>query len=682
MGALRLATAMRGVHCLLHAPQGDSYADLLFTMIERRPARPPVSYTSFQQRDLGRSTADLIKEAARAAYERFRPEVLMVGESCTAELLQDQAGALVRSLGLPVPVLPLDLPSWSRKETWGASETFHRLVRALLKPRAPAPGTPRPARALGQAPRANLLGPIALGFRCRDDVTAISRLLAAIGVEVQVIAPLGARPADLLRLPEADFNVCLYPEIAEPTCAWLERTFHQPWVRTVPIGVGATRDFLAEVGRVAGDESVAEAAARLMAPAVSVAAAGLTAFSASSASSTSSTSSAAAAAPASASAQGASPTASPQASPSAATVPFPEGQGLTTPVFQPRLPWYSHSVDATYLTGKRVFIFGDATHAIAAARIVDQELGMSVVGLGTYLREQARPVREAARPYGLEALITDDYLEVEARIAEAHPELVLGTQMERHIAKRLGIPCAVISGPAHVQDFPARYAPQMGYEGADVIFDTWIGPLMMGLEEHLLTMFRGDFEFGEEPLAVAETRPAGASAAEVSPGGRQFGASSCVPAANHVVTLAGAPPEVRANARGAAGQGEFTGRPAVATSPQAAIPELAPVRIAAHGTAVAPEVTGLAPATSPKVAGPSPTVRSEAAGLSPAIRPEVAGEPVNEPVWDPLAENELKKIPFFVRGKARRNTERFARERGLATITLETLYDAKAHFGR
>jgi light-independent protochlorophyllide reductase subunit B len=35
-----------------------------------------------------------------------------------------------------------------------------------------------------------------------------------------------------------------------------------------------------------------------------------------------------------------------------------------------------------------------------------------------------------------------------------------------------------------------------------------------------------------------------------------------------------------------------------------------------------------------------------------------------------------------VRGKARRNTERFATERGIATITLETLYDAKAHYAR
>ena len=39
--AMRIATAMRDVHYVLHAPQGDTYADLLFTMIERRDRRPP-----------------------------------------------------------------------------------------------------------------------------------------------------------------------------------------------------------------------------------------------------------------------------------------------------------------------------------------------------------------------------------------------------------------------------------------------------------------------------------------------------------------------------------------------------------------------------------------------------------------------------------------------------------------
>jgi len=510
VGAIRIAASMKGVHCVLHAPQGDSYADLLFTMVERRATRPPVSYTSFDARDLGRNTADLVKQTLRSVYERYRPDLLIVGETCTAELMQDQPGTLARGMGLPVPVLPLDLPSYSRKEIWGASETFYRLVRGLLKPYVPAPDhgpQPRPA---GGRPRANLLGPTSLGFRCRDDVKAVKRLLASVGVDVHVTAPLGAGVKDLLRIPEADFNVCLYPEVAEAACAWLERMFGQPSVRTVPIGVGATREFLSEVAEIAGVDV-----------------------------------------------------------------------GAALDGDECRLPWYAHSVDATYLTGKRVFIFADATHAVAAARIAEEELGLAVVGIGTYCREHARAIRDAAARYGVDALITDDYLEVEARIAELHPELVLGTQMERHIAKRLGIPCAVVSSPVHVQDFPARYSPQMGFDGADVIFDTWVHPLMMGLEEHLLTMFRGDFEFRDD-----------------------------------------APPS--------------------------------------HlGLAAKPAVPNLA-----------------------AVAEISAPDPERTVAWDTDAEAELKKIPFFVRGKARRNTERFAQERGVSTITLETLYDAKAHFGR
>jgi light-independent protochlorophyllide reductase subunit B len=242
-----------------------------------------------------------------------------------------------------------------------------------------------------------------------------------------------------------------------------------------------------------------------------------------------------------------------------------------------RLPWYSRSVDSTYLTGKRVFVFGDATHAIAAARIASRELGFEVVGLGTYSREMAREMRAAAAELGLEALISDDYLAVEAAIAEAAPELVLGTQMERHSAKRLGIPCAVISTPLHVQDVPARYAPQMGWEGANVIFDSWVHPLMMGLEEHLIGMFRHDFEFVDGHRShLGDGAPAASSEAQ----------------------------------------------PAAAAS--------------------------------------------VAAGLA----------------WSPEGEAELAKIPFFVRGKVRKNTETYARERGLALIDSEALYEAKAHFSR
>ena len=168
--------------------------------------------------------------------------------------------------------------------------------------------------------------------------------------------------------------------------------------------------------------------------------------------------------------------------------------------------------------------------------------------------------------------------------------------MERHIAKRLKLPCAVISAPVHVQDFPARYSPQMGFEGANVLFDSWVHPLMMGLEEHLLAMFKDDFEFHE-----------GAAASHLS-----------------------------------------------------------------HAGAVAQPA--------PVVAAVALAANAQAAAEAPASN--VIAMAVDAASWATDAQKELQKIPFFVRGKARRNTERFAAERGLATITVDTLYDAKAHFGR
>ena len=459
VGAMRIATSMRDVHYVLHAPQGDTYADLLFTMIERRDRRPPVTYTTFQARDLGGDTANLLKSTIADAYERFRPNALMVGESCTAELIQDQPGSLANGMGFPVPVVPLELPSYSKKENWGAAESFYYLVRHVLAHRAQAhagsaaavaaerdaelvedAGLTPVAADVQRRPRVNLLGATALGFRCRDDVVEITRLLGSLGVDVNVAAPLDATVDDLARIPDADFNVCLYPEIARTTCTWLERTYGQSFTRTVPIGVGATLDFIREIGELAGIDVSAQLDGD------------------------------------------------------------PDGGARS------RLPWYSRSIDSTYLTNKRVFIFADGTHAIAAARIARDELGFEIVGLGTFSREMAKDVRAAAKEHGLEALITDDYLAVEEAIEALHPELVLGTQMERHIAKRLGLPCAVISTPVHVQDFPARYSPNMGFEGANVVFDTWVHPLLMGLEEHLLHMFRDDFEFNDAAAPVAPAR--------------------------------------------------------------------------------------------------------------------------------------------------------------------------------
>ena len=67
-------------------------------------------------------------------------------------------------------------------------------------------------------------------------------------------------------------------------------------------------------------------------------------------------------------------------------------------------------------------------------------------------------------------------------------------------------------------------------------------------------------------------------------------------------------------------------------------------------------------------------------GVAKTPQPQATGSDVA--VWLADAEKELKKIPFFVRGKAKRNTEKYALEKGVTEISVDTLYEAKAHYAR
>jgi light-independent protochlorophyllide reductase subunit B len=170
----------------------------------------------------------------------------------------------------------------------------------------------------------------------------------------------------------------------------------------------------------------------------------------------------------------------------------------------------------------------------------------------------------------------------------------------------------------------------MGYEGANVLFDTWVQPLMMGLEEHLLQMFREDFEFH----ADAPASHLGARSAPLD--GRGTGHAAAAPA-----------------------QADVAPSPAEALEVGDVVQVTGDLGIAIDAAPVVP-------------AGPTPAPAALAA----------VPKPTGAPTWAGDAERELGRIPFFVRGKARRNTERYAQEHGVGLITVETLYEAKAHFSR
>jgi len=143
-----------------------------------------------------------------------------------------------------------------------------------------------------------------------------------------------------------------------------------------------------------------------------------------------------------------------------------------------------------------------------------EELDMHVEFVGTYALEWETWLRERVADVCDNVLATSDYRVVAREIDRVRPDIVFGSQMERHSASAVGVPCAVVSPPAHILNFPLGYAPFVGYEGANHIGDLVNTTQILGLEHHLIETFgpRGQGRYAEaapepdrdEPSAVAE----------------------------------------------------------------------------------------------------------------------------------------------------------------------------------
>jgi light-independent protochlorophyllide reductase subunit B len=159
--------------------------------------------------------------------------------------------------------------------------------------------------------------------------------------------------------------------------------------------------------------------------------------------------------------------------------------------FVSQAAWFSRSIDCQNLTGKKAVVFGDNTHAVAMTKILAREMGIKVVLAGTYCTYDGEWFRQQVSEYCDEVLISDDNAAIADAIAKKEPAAIFGTQMERHVGKRLDIPCGVIAAPIHIQNFPVGYKPFLGYEGANQIVDLVYNSFTLGMEDHLLEIFGG-----------------------------------------------------------------------------------------------------------------------------------------------------------------------------------------------
>uniref|UniRef100_A0AB39A688 Light-independent protochlorophyllide reductase subunit B n=1 Tax=Borodinellopsis insignis TaxID=3229915 RepID=A0AB39A688_9CHLO len=329
-------------------------------------------------------------------------------------------------------VILADVNHYRVNELQAADRTLEQIVRFYLE-KAKKQNMITPLKT--EKPSANIIGIFTLGFHNQHDCRELKRLLNDLGIDVNEVIPEGGSVTNLKNLPKAWFNIVPYREVGLMTAVYLEKEFQMPYVSITPMGVVDTAAFIREIAKILTVHNSNYMFNK--------------------------------------------------------DESFFENYIDQQTRFVSQAAWFSRSIDCQNLTGKKAVVFGDATHAACMTKILSREMGITVVCSGTYCKHDADWFREQVMGFCDQILITDDHTQVGDIIAKMEPAAIFGTQMERHVGKRLDIPCGVISAPVHIQNFPLGYRPFLGYEGTNQIADLVYNSFSLGMEDHLLQIFGG-----------------------------------------------------------------------------------------------------------------------------------------------------------------------------------------------
>lgn len=142
-------------------------------------------------------------------------------------------------------------------ESSGYSESFEagysRASAELLRQVGSFLWEGRPRRADGKK-RVNLLGVSIWHRYMQGDVQELRRLFALCGIEVNAVLCADCSLEELRRMPDADLNVVLYPEMGAEAARYMEERCGVPCYvcPTLPIGFSATERIFGDVCRILG----------------------------------------------------------------------------------------------------------------------------------------------------------------------------------------------------------------------------------------------------------------------------------------------------------------------------------------------------------------------------------------------------------------------------------------------
>ncbi len=427
IGTLRIASSFKNVHAIMHAPLGDDYFNVMRSMLSRERDFTPVTASVVDRHVLARGSQEKVVDNITRKDREEHPDLIVLTPTCTSSILQEDLANFVERAQLDAEG-DVMLADVNHYRVNEIQAADRTLQQIVEFYLKKAVKQGDVATEKTEKPSVNIIGITTLGFHNNHDVTELKRLMVDLGIEVNAVIPEGASVHELKNLPRAWFNLIPYREIGSLTAEYLLREFDMPYVDITPMGVVETARCIRAIQKILNQRGV--------------------------------------------------------------DVNYNKFIDEQTR-FASQAAWFSRSIDCQNLTGKRCVVFGDNTHAAALTKVLSREMGIRVVLAGTYCKYDEAWFRNQVEGHCDEVLVSDDNGAIADKIAQLEPAAIFGTQMERHVGKRLNIPCGVIAAPIHVQNFPVGYRPFLGYEGANQLVDLIYNSFTLGMEDHLLEIFGG-----------------------------------------------------------------------------------------------------------------------------------------------------------------------------------------------
>ena len=134
-----------------------------------------------------------------------------------------------------------------------------------------------------------------------------------------------------------------------------------------------------------------------------------------------------------------------------------------------KLPWYARLKPPETFANLKVAVFGDFTYPLGLGYALSREVGLDVAACGTYLTHLERDFLFHAQTFTEGGFVEDDPDRVANKIVSGRPDLVVGTELERTVAKDLDVPFLPLCYPAAGRPFVEN--PLMGYKGSSILAD-------------------------------------------------------------------------------------------------------------------------------------------------------------------------------------------------------------------